>query len=132
MAAPAFVEALEKCIVDLATIVSRTASIWADHCESVGDKTVFQARQLQPVLSPLYRSQGYTAALWCAMYTGGWPMGWTDGDWYGDYLCPEANNHRWCNANEQVGSQEAAGVAFEGQGGSEVPISTMSCALCPM
>ena len=39
----AFVDALEKCITELATTVSRTSSIWADHCESPGDKTQFQA-----------------------------------------------------------------------------------------
>ena len=125
----AFVDALEKCITELATTVSRTSSIWADHCESPGDKTVFQARQMAPILGPLYRSQGYTAVLWCAIYTGGWPMGWTDGDWYADFLCPEANGHRYCSGHDEVGYSEAAGVP-SGQGGYDAPIYTMSCALC--
>ena len=37
------VEALERCITELSAIVSHTSTIWADHCESPGDKTQFQA-----------------------------------------------------------------------------------------
>jgi len=44
MPVPAFVEALELCITELSAIVSHTSTIWADHCESPGDKTQFQAR----------------------------------------------------------------------------------------
>ena len=43
MPVPAFVEALERCITELSAIVSHTSTIWADHCESPGDKTQFQA-----------------------------------------------------------------------------------------
>ena len=43
MPVPAFVEALELCITELSAIVSHTSTIWADHCESPGDKTQFQA-----------------------------------------------------------------------------------------
>ena len=42
MPLPAFVEALERCIAELSATVSRTSTIWADHCESPGDKTQFQ------------------------------------------------------------------------------------------
>ena len=43
MPVPAFVEVLELCITELSAIVSHTSTIWADHCESPGDKTQFQA-----------------------------------------------------------------------------------------
>ena len=43
MTLPAFVEALEQCITEISATVSRTAIVWADHCESPGDKTWFQA-----------------------------------------------------------------------------------------
>jgi hypothetical protein len=43
MPVPAFVEALERCITELSAIVSHTSTIWADHCESPGDKVQFQA-----------------------------------------------------------------------------------------
>eukprot|EP00964_Phaeocystis_antarctica_P115716 scaffold79681_cov69-Phaeocystis_antarctica.AAC.3 len=96
-----------------------------------------QARQMEPVLGPLHDAHGYSAVLWCSMYTGGWPMGWTDGDWYADYLCPEANGHRWCSGHDDLGEAEAAGVRTgEGgtdqreNGGSDMRIRTMSCALC--
>ena len=46
----------------------------------------------------MYSMHGYTGALWCAFYTGGWPMGWTDGDWYSDFLCPEVSGRRWAAA----------------------------------
>ena len=64
-------------------------------------------------------------------------MGWTDGDWYADYLCPEANGHRWCSGHDDLGEAEAAGVRTgEGgidqreMGGPDMRIRTMSCALC--
>ena len=92
---------------------------------------------MEPVLSPLHGAHGYSAVLWCAMYTGGWPMGWTDGDWYSDYLCPEENGHRWCSGHDELGEAEAAGVTTgEGgvdqryMGGPDMRIRTMSCALC--
>ena len=44
MPLPAFVEALERCISELSATVSHTSTIWADHCESPGDKTRFQVR----------------------------------------------------------------------------------------
>ena len=43
MTLPAFIEALEQCITEISATVSRTAIVWADHCESPGDKTRFQA-----------------------------------------------------------------------------------------
>ena len=62
-------------------------------------------------------------------------MGWTDGDWYADYLCPEANGHRWCSGHDDLGEAEAAGVRTgEGgidqreMGGPDMRIRTMSCA----
>ena len=92
---------------------------------------------MEPVLAPLLDAHGYTAVLWCSIYTGGWPMGWTDGDWYADYLCPEANGHRWCSGHDDLGEAEAAGVRTgEGgidqreMGGPDMRIRTMSCALC--
>ena len=42
MPIPAFVEALERCIAELSATVTRTAPVWADHCESPGNKTQFQ------------------------------------------------------------------------------------------
>ena len=42
MPLPAFVEALERCIAELSATVSHTSTIWADHCESPGNKTQFQ------------------------------------------------------------------------------------------
>ena len=61
MPIPAFVEALERCIAELSATVTRTAPVWADHCESPGDKTHFQApvarrkglaRKNEAILSP--------------------------------------------------------------------------------
>ena len=124
-----FPAALEECISQMATQVARTSTTWADHCESVTDKMVFQSQELRDTLTPMYRRHGYTGALWCAFYTGGWPMGWTDGDWYKDFLCPEESGHRWCSGHDELGGNEAEGVRTE-QGGHEVPIRAMSCALC--
>ena len=127
---PAFVDALEHCIRNASHIVSRTVPVWADHCESPGDKTAYQAQQLDPVLTPLFTTHGYTAALWCAIYTGGWPMGWTDDNWYDNFLCPEATGKRFCNPNAELTIAEGLGDPVTGQGGPEVPIHAMSCALC--
>ena len=92
---------------------------------------------MEPVLGPLLDAHGYTAVLWCSIYTGGWPMGWTDGDWYADYLCPEANGRRWCSGHDDLGEAEAAvvrtgegGIDQREMGGPDMRIRTMSCALC--
>lgn len=37
---------------------------------------------MEPVIGPLSNAHGYSAVLWCSTYMGGWPMGWTNGDWY--------------------------------------------------
>ena len=84
-----FADALETCIRTAAFVVTNTTRTWAEHCESPTDKTVFQTSLLAPLLRPLREKHGYTAALWCAIYSGAWPMGWTDGDWYATFLCPE-------------------------------------------
>ena len=67
MPVPAFVEALERCITELSAIVSHTSTIWADHCESPGDKTQFQAplaREKRPGPLRKQRSSGCPAQHW--------------------------------------------------------------------
>jgi len=65
--AETFALALEQCIRETAVAVSATVPVWADHCESVTAKTVFQRRQLNRAVDKLYQAHGYQAALWCAM-----------------------------------------------------------------
>ena len=100
MPADEFVADLKSCIRSAATRSSPKASdAWADHCESVTAKVDFQRASSSSRCWPLYRKHGYAAALWCAIYTGGWPLGWTDGDWYSMYLCPE---YRVCEGRRLV------------------------------
>ena len=101
MPADEFVADLKSCIRSAAAVVAEASDAWADHCESVTAKVDFQSKLLEPLLTPLYRKHGYAAALWCAIYTGGWPLGWTDGDWYSMYLCPE---YRVCEGPALVAS----------------------------
>ena len=101
MPADEFVADLKSCIRSAAAVVAEASDAWADHCESVTAKVDFQSKLLEPLLTPLYRTHGYAAALWCAIYTGGWPLGWTDGDWYSMYLCPE---YRVCEGPALVAS----------------------------
>lgn len=126
--AKAFAGALETCIRDVAATVASTVPAWADHCESVTDKVVFQRRQLGRALDPVFAAHGYTGALWCAFYASAWPMGWTDGNWYDWYLCPAA---RVCSGREALGDvDEAVGGPGAVNEGETAPIVTMSCALC--
>ena len=126
--AVAFADALESCIREAAEAVSASVPAWADHCESVSAKTALQRRELGRTLDPLFAAHGYTAALWCSIYSSAWPMGWTDGNWYDMYLCPAA---RACSGREALGEvDEAVGSDGTVEEGETAPIRTMSCALC--
>ncbi len=63
---PAFVEALEACIRDMAARISEAAPQWADHCQSPGAKTHWQAAKLVEwgVLEPFFDQWGYGPTLW--------------------------------------------------------------------
>ena len=141
-----FADALETCIRTAAFVVTNTTRTWAEHCESPTDKTVFQTSLLAPLLRPLREKHGYTAALWCAIYSGAWPMGWTDGDWYATFLCPEVSRvdavahdeadqrskklRRACTGRERLGAtDESVGVPTT-MGKPTYPAYAMSCALC--
>ena len=69
---------------------------WGDKCGAVTSKVDFQARVYEETLTPIMEKHGYTAALWCAMYSLGMvpivdttqPNNPNFDVWYRQLLCP--------------------------------------------
>ena len=66
-----FVEDLEACIHNHAFRLAMTFPEWGNKCNPVTSKVDFQAWVYEETLTPIYEKHGYTAALWCSMYSLG-------------------------------------------------------------
>ena len=66
-----FVTDLEECIRNHATRLAETYPQWGNKCDPVTSKVDFQAALYEETLTPIYNKHGYTAALWCSMYSLG-------------------------------------------------------------
>ena len=93
---PEFVTDLEECIRNHARRLAETFPQWGDKCGAVTDKVDFQARIYEETLTPIYEKHGYTAALWCSMYSLGMvpivdtsqPNNPNFDVWYTQLMCP--------------------------------------------
>ena len=130
-----FADDLERCIRETADEVARTAPRWADHCETPGRKTSFQAGRLGATLGPLKDRWGYAASLWCAFYASAMPHGWpydfmARGSFgYDRLMCPD---DRRCSGHESLADNEHQGVPYSGsqKGKYRTEMFSPSCALC--
>ena len=130
-----FADDLERCIRETADEVARTAPHWADHCETPGRKTSFQAGRLGTTLGPLKDRWGYAASLWCAFYASAMPHGWpydfmARGSFgYDRLMCPD---DRRCSGHEELGPNEHQGVPYTGNQKNKyrTDMFSPSCALC--
>ena len=68
-----FVLDLESCIRNHASRLADTFPEWGDKCDPVTSKVDLQAKIYEETLTPIFEKHGYTAALWCSMYSLGMP-----------------------------------------------------------
>ena len=91
-----FVLDLESCIRNHAHRLADTFPDWGNKCNPVTEKVDFQAKVYEETLTPIYEKHGYTAALWCAMYSLGMvpivdltqPNNPNFDVWYKQLMCP--------------------------------------------
>ena len=64
-----FVLDLETCIRNHAIKLAATFPEWGNKCDPVTSKVDYQAKIYEETLGPIFGKHGYTAALWCGMYS---------------------------------------------------------------
>ena len=114
-----FVLDLEQCIRNHGTKLAETFPQWGNKCMPVTSKVDIQAKIYEETLTPIYEKHGYTAALWCAMYSLGMvpivdtsqPNNPNFDVWYTQLMCPWnfpadcGSNDDELNDNEGWGQQ---------------------------
>jgi len=123
-AAPSFVDDLEECIRNHGRRLAETFPSWGDKCNPVTSKVDFQAALYEETLTPIFNKHGYTASLWCAMYSLGMvpivdtsqPNNPNFDIWYHQLLCPwnfqgrEGVGHGDCGVDDnELTDDEASG-----------------------
>lgn len=91
-----FVLDLEDCIRNHAYRLAETFPQWGNKCGAVTSKVDFQAMIYEETLTPIMDQHGYTAALWCSMYSLGMvpivdatqPNNPNFDVWYAQLMCP--------------------------------------------
>ena len=93
---PEFVVDLETCIRQHGFRLAETFPQWGNKCGPVTTKVDFQAMVYEETLAPIMEKHGYTAALWCSMYSLGMvpivdtsqPNNPNFDVWYTQLMCP--------------------------------------------
>ena len=91
-----FVQDLEECIRAHAVRLAETFPQWGNKCGPVTTKVDYQAEIYEETLTPIMEKHGYTAALWCSMYSLGMvpivdntqPNNPNFDVWYTQLMCP--------------------------------------------
>ena len=133
-----FVTDLVACIKAQAEQIAATREVWGDRCYAPASKIAWQAERNKRTLTPLMENHGYSAALWCAIYSAQMVSGKAYkpyADWTARLLCPWDLNNCGNEALDLHGP-ERNGVPAEWAGDQardarfgEVQ-QTMSCGLC--
>ena len=90
---------------------------WGDKCDPVTSKVDLQAKIYEETLTPIFEKHGYTAALWCSMYSLGMvpivdtsqPNNPNFDVWYTQLMCPWTFPTDCGASDDELSADEAGG-----------------------